>query len=446
MLDSLHVQFSGIMELMTQPSDIHLTRYQLINLVLDTVALVYPNLSLHMRQVGYICCLMGQSLGLKQQELEALVMAGLLHDLGALNIPEHVANLEFERVNPRIHMRISAILADRFEWFQPAAALIRYHHYLRSDPSNFKDIGINSTLLQILRVSDLLAEEACGKAHYFSHIQQLVSTIDRLNVGEITPDVINACLTISEIESYWFDLTHPDLAKLLNRRMAFQEEVASLPLLESFSVFLLDMMSLWSEPVSIHSAAVASAASFLAKGVGVSEAELTMIRIAGHLHDLGKMGVPLERLDKAAAVTTDEYNEIKIHAYLGWHLLSNLSAVPLLQACVGLHHERLDGNGYPFHRTKEDIPFLAQIISVADIYAAISEDRPYRGQAKHIQMHGILEEMKLEGHNPQLIDLAIANQDTLAYYCAVARERILVRHRTLVSPDDVMVPDAEYRS
>ena len=98
----------------------------------------------------------------------------------------------------------------------------------------------------------------------------------------------------------------------------------------------------------------------------------------GYLHDVGKIGIPDHVLLKPTALTAGEYALMKQHTTIGDRLCGELRSLRLVRQVVRHHHERLDGLGYPDGLRGDQVPLLAQIVSIADTYDAITTDRPYR--------------------------------------------------------------------
>jgi HD-GYP domain-containing protein (c-di-GMP phosphodiesterase class II) len=123
---------------------------------------------------------------------------------------------------------------------------------------------------------------------------------------------------------------------------------------------------------------VAIIAETLASYLPFSQTELLMIRVAGYLHDLGKLAVPVEILEKQDKLNRQEWNIMRRHSYYGYHVLQPLHDFRTINLWGSLHHERLDGQGYPFHIRSDELTLGSRVMAVADVFAAISEDRPYR--------------------------------------------------------------------
>jgi HD-GYP domain-containing protein (c-di-GMP phosphodiesterase class II) len=126
-----------------------------------------------------------------------------------------------------------------------------------------------------------------------------------------------------------------------------------------------------------HSERVAYYSACVAKHLKMSDEEVENVHLSGIIHDVGKIGIEDKILRKAAALTDEEYEIMKQHPTKGLHILA---AVPLLKEKAGdglMHHENVDGSGYPDGLTGEEIPFLGRIVSVADAFDAMTTDRPY---------------------------------------------------------------------
>jgi HD-GYP domain-containing protein (c-di-GMP phosphodiesterase class II) len=117
------------------------------------------------------------------------------------------------------------------------------------------------------------------------------------------------------------------------------------------------------------------------------------MRIAGYMHDLGKLAVPAEILDKPARLNRGEYDVVRHHTFYTYRILEPIAPLRTINAWAAFHHERLDGSGYPFHLKGKDLPLGSQIMAVADVFTALAEDRPYRAGMKRSAALKILDGM-----------------------------------------------------
>ena len=127
-----------------------------------------------------------------------------------------------------------------------------------------------------------------------------------------------------------------------------------------------------------HSKRVAEYSRAIAARMGKSESEQEEIYRAGLLHDVGKIRVPVEIINKAGKLTDEEYDIIKLHPTAGYHILRGISGSYVIATAAKYHHERYDGRGYPNGIAGENIPEAARILAVADSYDAMASNRSYR--------------------------------------------------------------------
>jgi putative nucleotidyltransferase with HDIG domain len=131
-----------------------------------------------------------------------------------------------------------------------------------------------------------------------------------------------------------------------------------------------------------HSINVALYSMLIAKWLDLPECSIQEVIQAGLLHDIGKVKVPDEIINKNSRLTADEFKVIKKHPIYGYDLIKDLNSInENIKKAVLLHHERIDGSGYPFGYSGSSISLLAKIVSVADVYDAITQNRVYKDKA-----------------------------------------------------------------
>ena len=206
------------------------------------------------------------------------------------------------------------------------------------------------------------------------------------------PDVSGRLLDLLA-DGLFDELAAPDL---LGRTMALEPHrllrISDDDDLDRIASAFADIVDAKSPLTASHSQRVAGYAWAVAERLGLSANEATDVRRAGLLHDLGKLGVPNAILDKPAALTEAEYEQIKRHPELTLQILSpvaQLSSVAEMAAC---HHERLDGRGYFRGLAAPSLAMGARIVAVADVYEALTADRPYRAAMPYEQAIAILDE------------------------------------------------------
>lgn len=183
---------------------------------------------------------------------------------------------------------------------------------------------------------------------------------------------------VQEIESSLNDVIKRqapvESAKLVNNtKKLFTEQTTGIGMMN----MLFNMRNIDSSTYT-HSLNVSIIARVLGTWLGWSEADLDMLTLCGLLHDVGKSVIPNEILTKPGKLTDDEFRIMKKHPILGYQILENQDIDVKIKLAALEHHEKCDGSGYPFKKKREDLSSMSMIISIADVYDAMTADRCYR--------------------------------------------------------------------
>jgi len=161
-----------------------------------------------------------------------------------------------------------------------------------------------------------------------------------------------------------------------------------------------------------HSAAVADYACQLGLALGLSDAELRDLTVAGQMHDIGKIGVPESILNKPGTLTADEMRIMRTHPVQGAKILASLPNFGSVMAVVRSHHERYDGGGYPDGLRGDAIPLHARIMAVCDSWDAMRTDRPYRKGMSPDRAASILRTESGKQFDPQIVEAFLEHLPT----------------------------------
>ena len=161
--------------------------------------------------------------------------------------------------------------------------------------------------------------------------------------------------------------------KLFNKRQAEQKEI-----IKEVTEVLAKTIDMKDKYTNGHSIRVAKYTAMLARELGYDEETVDKFYNIALLHDIGKISIPPEVLNKSGKLTDEEFDLIKSHPERGYNTLKDIKIMPELAVGAESHHERPDGKGYPQGLKEEEIPRVAQIIAVADTFDAMYSDRPYR--------------------------------------------------------------------
>lgn len=354
----------------------HIDLIDIVRGVSECVDLVNSLFNHHLKRVACIALNIAQEMNLPWEERRDILIASLLHDVGALSIKERLKYLEFESdfetKSSYGHAEIGYKLFRDFKPFLNPALFIRYHH------TYYKDIGEELPLgAYILHLADRIAisirnEEVLKQREGI--IKRVVTQKNRM----FHPDVVDVFLDISRRESFWFDGVYMPLDLLIKENNLSAKVALDLDELLVLALVFHTIIDFRSRFTVFHSCGVAGVAVELAKNIGFSESELKFIEIAGYLHDVGKIAIPIEILEKPDRLTEEESNIIKLHVYYSYRILEQIEGLEIINEWGSFHHERLDGSGYPFGIKGDSLSLGSRIMAIADVFTALIEDRPYR--------------------------------------------------------------------
>ncbi|MFX3632312.1 MAG: HD-GYP domain-containing protein [Candidatus Pristimantibacillus sp.] len=159
-----------------------------------------------------------------------------------------------------------------------------------------------------------------------------------------------------------------------------------------------------------HNIGVGILSTLIGRWLNLDETELSILSLAATLHDIGKVNIPIEILNKPGKLTNEEFEIVKKHTIHGYELLKATTGSNMKIARVALqHHEREDGRGYPLGLKKENIDLYSSIVAVADIFHAMSSKRPYHDPIPFYEIVSQMTQGKFGELNPQIVSLFIEN-------------------------------------
>jgi putative two-component system response regulator len=154
-----------------------------------------------------------------------------------------------------------------------------------------------------------------------------------------------------------------------------------------------------------HCHRMANYATAIGRVLGLGPDDLQTLHRGGFLHDIGMLAIPPSVIQKAGPLDPEEYEQVKLHTVIGDELCGNLRSLQAVRPIVRHHHERRDGSGYPDGLRGDDIPLLAQIISVVDLYDAVTQRRPYQRTQSAEEALGLLFKQADDGlRDPAIVE------------------------------------------
>ncbi len=346
----------------------------------------------HHRRVAYIAHRIAAQMGLSEADRGRVTLAAALHDIGALSLGERLRALDFD-VRLVEHAEPGYLLLRDFAPFADIAPIVRTHHVEWADaPSRVRDGVPVDELSHVLFVADRASVLFDASAEPLGQRKRLLAEMREGAGRRFMPEAVTALARIGREESFWFDIVtlanRPGLLGVQDLAAAQQVTVD----LGEFARMLARIVDFRSRYTASHSSGVAASAGAIAEALGISGDGADEVRVAGGLHDLGKLSVPVEVLEKPGKLDREESAVVRAHAFHTGRILSSVPALARVADWAGHHHERLDGSGYPDHLTASKLSQGARIVAAADVFSALSEDRPYRqgmglGRVLHTMDH-----------------------------------------------------------
>jgi len=374
--------------------DIYLTLFDLVICLSEAMDLVSSSLTNHHKQVAYIAFALGEEMGLDPGVQKDLVLAGALHDIGALSLSEKLDVLEFEAGDMDHHAVVGSELLSTYEPLAHIAPVILHHHrHWRSD-RNTSEVTLAS---HIVHLADRVSVMINPRQHVLMQSAEIVEKISAQSNQMFSPNVVAAFTSLAKKESFWLNATSAGIFRILRQKVRHITMQLSLDNLDKLALFMSRIIDFRSRFTATHSCGVAATAQAIAGMCGFCKRECDMMRIAGYLHDLGKLAVPAEILEKPAALTREEYAIIRTHTFFTYKVLDTLEGFETIAAWAAFHHERMNGNGYPFHHNADSLSLGSRIMCVADVFTAITEDRPYRPGMNDTEAMRVLDNMVSTG-------------------------------------------------
>ena len=335
----------------------------------------------HHRQVAVAAYQLGLACNLPKDRLKQLVLAASLHDIGALTVAERDDLIQMDVQNPHPHAILGSLMLEPFHYFKDISKIIRYHHIYWNDGTAADaisdEIPFESYLLHLADRVEILTDRSIW---ILDQVDILRDQIINLKGSVFHPEAVKAFIDISSADRFWLEIEHISMDELLSSVLSDENEPTFLDMdmLEELAYTLSRMIDFRSEFTATHSYGVAMVAYEIAHLYGLSLDRCRKIRVAGYLHDIGKLAIATEIVEKHTRLSPSEFNQMKAHAYYTNLILRNIKGLEDICDWASVHHEKYDGSGYPYHLKGPKLSIEMDIIAYADIFTALTENRPYR--------------------------------------------------------------------
>jgi HD-GYP domain-containing protein (c-di-GMP phosphodiesterase class II) len=351
---------------------------------------VSPN---HGKRIAVLIAAMGRHLGMDETALAEVTACGLLHDNALTEYKLLERHGSKQKPAWSLHCEYGERNIGNLPFRTGVEGFILYHHERADGRGPFgKKEGEYPLGAQLIAVADMLDSQWHLQKVETDRLPELREKIAEGRGLRFTGEAAGAMLAV---------LDEPMLLSLRDDRIfAAAEETAPPWTVESDSGALISAAELIAHIIDyksaftrVHTSAIANRAWIMAGYYGYDDALKHRLYLAAALHDIGKLAIPPEVLEKPDRLDEREFEIIKGHVSHTWELLSGAPGLGAVREWAASHHEKLDGSGYPAGLTAEDLDFNSRLIACIDVYQAISEKRPYHEERSHGDTMRILREM-----------------------------------------------------
>jgi HD-GYP domain-containing protein (c-di-GMP phosphodiesterase class II) len=368
-----------------------------------------PGLAGHHRRMSYISLRLGLTLRLPASRLRRVLLAASLHDVGVI------------LAAPRLGERPTSAERDRYaragaEFLRSSDALGEIAEVIEHHQRPYRR-GLDEAPLEsrIVALADAVDRAIVPDVPILAQRERIDRELGAAAGPELDPVLVVAFRDLARAEGFWLELVSEDLDASVAEMTAewVHQPIGGATMIEVGRIFanLIDHRSAFT---ARHSACVAEVAPALASWVGMGRDDLQDITLAALLHDLGKLAVPSELLERPGPLSPEELPVLRQHPYQTWRILGRIRGFERIRRWAAQHHERVDGNGYPFRVDGRRLSMGSRVMAVADVFTALSEDRPYRRGMGAADSARVLRAMVADGGLcPEVTSVALRRIDDL---------------------------------
>lgn len=376
----------------------------------------------HGRRVGLMTHRVSHFLGWDRETRHFALIAGMLHDCGVSSTATHqklVAEIEWMGAND--HCIRGAEFLEGFAPFAQYAEIIRFHHTRWNELPAFLDertrlianLIFLMDRLDVIRASYLLNHRSHEVLRYRDQlVNELAPFIDTL----FSPQLFAAMTEAIERDSFWLELEDEFLDSAIFETLSFWDHnvILGFDSLLALGEMISQIVDAKSPFTHYHSLRVADLTYALTHMMGYSSERRQILRLAGLLHDIGKLRTPDAILEKPGCLSEPERDIMLRHPMDSKMVLSPLFPGTPIDRWAAHHHEKLNGSGYPYGWSGDQIDEETRVLTICDIFQALCQKRPYRERLQADHVIGIMREMTDAGElDTRIFAIVVANCDEL---------------------------------
>lgn len=361
--------------------------------------------------------------GYSDEEILRIVTLSVFHDIGVYKIEERNRIVDIDLEVPMNHSVYGYLFIKYFSPLSDLADIVLGHHLY---PKNFSDsakVKISKEAL-ILNLADSIAV-----------LQLNLKKIDPMLILNKSSNYIleehkelfkKACNEYDLIEKIEMHTYLSELYEILDKRELSRREIIAYARMLNYAI------DFRSESTVVHTITVEEISWQISKILGLDDYKSTIIKVASMLHDIGKLSIPIHILEKKGKLTHEEFEIIKCHTIVGYNILSNMG-IDDIRDIATLHHEKLNGTGYPFGLKGDQISKEARIVAIADVLSALIGKRSYKDEFSKDEVISILSNMASNYEiDKDICNLVIENYDYIEKRVKINTKSTLKLYKNLM--------------
>lgn len=358
----------------------------------------------HSRRTAYIAYSLAKEMELEKGEVMNIYYGALIHDIGMAGQLSKFTIKEIH-YNDRLlkeHCILGYKILEDFPLQEKIREYVLYHHENWDGTGPFGLKGDRIPLgAQIIHLADyfelnFIRDRDFNPSSY--NTDKCYKWFKKYEGIKFNKSLTHIFMDLIRRERFWLDLQKENLKSILNIIAPQKGIILDTYDLHKVSKAFSLLIDAKSKFTYNHSQGVSRHVNAFAKYLGYNEIMVEKLTIAADLHDIGKFIIPLEILDKPGKLTPEEFLTMKSHAYYTKLILKQIEGLEKIAEWAGNHHEKLNGEGYPEKLDVNSLTQEDQIIAFADIYQALTEDRPYRPGMSPKKSINIMEGMVNKGY------------------------------------------------
>lgn len=351
----------------------------------------------HGKRVCLIALNLGEAFGFTDEDLFDLFAYAALHDNGITN---EVYNVLSQNGVDRLESALSHCIKGeenlkKFPFLKQRDSVLKYHHEAYDGSGFFGisggEIPLFSQIIALADMIEIMYQNGAGR-------EDIISAVAKLKGSKISPALGEAFEYLAKGVSCWLSLEDMFIDNELKRRVHTYYIDLEFQDLLPVSEIMRSIIDAKSPFTATHSDGLAQKAAVMADFYGFDAEKKIKLVIAANLHDVGKLVIPNSIIDKPGKLTPEEFNIIKAHTFYTRKVLESVNGFEDITEWASNHHEKLDGNGYPYALPASRLDFESRLMACLDIYQALTENRPYRDGMPHSKACEILDGMGQKGY------------------------------------------------